>query len=223
MKLSSAGPNLLGFLASIILRIVNATVKWRMEGLIKSYGHWSTGTPVILVFWHGDQLFMPWCYRTNAKQHKIRPIYALVSMHADGRICANALGNLSVRSIDGSSSRGAARAILRMKQKLDEGCHVGISPDGPKGPRHIAKQGPVLLSSHSGYPILPVGVHASRAWIFKSWDKMFLPKLFSKVGMVVGDPYTVLPKLSREDLAKESDKLTNTLNRLKIRAAELVK
>jgi lysophospholipid acyltransferase (LPLAT)-like uncharacterized protein len=211
--------SLIGWAVSILLRGIALTLRWNKTGLYQDDQHWSEGEPVILAFWHGDQLFMPWSY-FSPKSSKKRSIKALVSLHGDGRVAAAALGFLSIKTIDGSSSRGGSRALVLLKKELQAGNHVGITPDGPKGPIHEAKVGAALLSSMTGAPILPIALACDRYWQLKSWDKMFIPKPFSKITLIVGSPMDVPQGLKREELTEHSEALGKSLNELKLQAQE---
>ena len=201
-----------GLALSLLLRLINLTIRWNKINLSPLNRHWSEGNPTIMAFWHGHQLMMPWAYIPDAAKAILKPIYALISLHSDGRIAAKALSWLRIGSIDGSSTRGGARALLKLKQCLKSGVHVAVTPDGPKGPRYVAKQGAVLLSSISGSPIIPFGMASSKFWKFGSWDGMFLPKPFSRVAVIAGSPFCVLPRLNSEEILAESERLSSDLN-----------
>ncbi|MCB0311079.1 MAG: lysophospholipid acyltransferase family protein [Bdellovibrionales bacterium] len=214
--------NVIAFAGALILRVVAATARWRRSGVNINGSHWSHGGPYILVFWHSDQLLAPWSY-LNQEPDKSLPIYSLISQHRDGQLIAKAVSYLSIRTLYGSSTRGGARALVEMRRVLSKGCHVGITPDGPKGPPQHAKLGAVTLSSITGRPILPLGIEASQAIRFSSWDKMFLALPFSKISIVIGEPWTVAPDRSKAELEIEANKLTQALNQVKSQACQLVR
>lgn len=201
---------LLGILAANLLRLIRLTLRWEATGLEVDGRHWINGDACILVFWHSDQLFMPWVVKTPGRQ---KQIHALISLHNDGRIAAAGMEALGIAVIGGSSSKGGARALIAMKNILAQGEHVGITPDGPTGPARVAKVGAVKLASISGAKLFPVTIIAENAWVFKSWDKMFLPKPFSKVRVICQLPYSVPPGLTDEQLEVEAEKLTGILNK----------
>lgn len=206
---------ILGFLLASLLKLINLTLRWDKTGLEVNGKHWTLHSPMILVFWHGDQLMMPWAYRSRELRRGSKELHALVSMHSDGRIAAKALEYLTIRTVDGSSTRGALRALLHLKQRVGKNHHIAITPDGPKGPIFIAKQGAVMLSSSCEIPLFPVAIVAEKSWKLRSWDGMFIPKPFSKVVMLAAKPYTIPTSLSRDELEGESRKLTFLLNGLK--------
>jgi lysophospholipid acyltransferase (LPLAT)-like uncharacterized protein len=144
-------------------------------------------------------------------------------MHNDGQIAAKALSYLSINTVNGSSSRGALRSLMQLRQKLNSACHIAITPDGPKGPAEIAKQGAVLLSSSTKAKLFPVSIVSERYWQLKSWDKMFIPKPFSRLIIMAAAPYAVPESLSKVQLDHESAKLELCLKNLKLQAQSSLK
>jgi lysophospholipid acyltransferase (LPLAT)-like uncharacterized protein len=214
--------SLSGLLLSLSLKGLCCTFRLQKVGLSINDSHWTNSEPCILTFWHGDQLFMPWAYFDKGSITTRRSIFALISEHGDGRIAASALEWLGLASIAGSSTRGGKRALLQLKKKLDAGSHVAITPDGPKGPPRVAKEGVIKLASLTGAPILPITVAASKFWEIKSWDSMLVPKPFSKVLLYAGEPIQVEKDISREALNKQSLHLSEILNQLKSSALEIL-
>jgi lysophospholipid acyltransferase (LPLAT)-like uncharacterized protein len=165
--------------------------------------------PHVLVFWHNRQLVMPFVYfRGGGIPHKIS---VLISQHRDGRLIARVMALLGVNSIAGSSTRGGTAALRGMVRVMREGNHVAITPDGPKGPLYEAKPGAVLLSSLSGGPLYPMAYGLEKAWVFKSWDRMILPKPFSKIVVAIAEPIKVPARLSEEQLEEYRVVLQNKL------------
>jgi lysophospholipid acyltransferase (LPLAT)-like uncharacterized protein len=150
----------------------------------------------ILCVWH-DCLLIP----TFAAPRALRCITScLVSQHQDGSYLANAMALLGYKTVRGSSRRGGAQAV---RQMLDEtaGRHIVITPDGPGGPRRQFKAGAVYVASQLGRKILPGAYTATHAWYIKgSWTDMIVPKPFSTVYVAMGNPISIPPDLSRDQL-----------------------
>ena len=73
---------ILGKTASLLMHAIRATLKWESEGLRDQNGvHWSCGKPVIIAFWHSQQLLMPWIFREGRGEPGHEPVYAMVSQH----------------------------------------------------------------------------------------------------------------------------------------------
>lgn len=132
-------------------------------------------SPVVYVFWHGNMFVMPFLRKGSC-------IKTLASTHRDGRLVAQVVRFFNVGNIPGSSHRRPYRAFRMMLKAIrEENCDIAIAPDGPTGPRHKMKKGPVELAYLAKVPIVPVRVRYKRAWQFKSWDRFLVPKPLSEV------------------------------------------
>ncbi len=105
----------------------------------------------------------------------------MTSQSRDGEFIARVIHRFGFVPVRGSSSRGGQRALLEMKQLLAEGHAVAFTIDGPRGPRYVAKKGPVLLARMSGVPITAFYVAVERAWVLNTWDRLVIPKPFSRI------------------------------------------
>ncbi len=121
--------------------------------------------------------------------------YMLISEHRDGGFIADTMHLIGIRTVRGSSKHGGARALLWMIRKVrKEHCDLGITPDGPKGPREKVQPGTVQLAIKTGLPILPVCYATNRQWRIRSWDRFYIPKPFSRGVFVFGNPVSVSDK-----------------------------
>jgi lysophospholipid acyltransferase (LPLAT)-like uncharacterized protein len=150
----------------------------------------AAGRSVVLVLWHGEML--PLLY-----YHRHRRIAVLVSEHGDGEIIARILQTFGFRLIRGSTSRGAARALIAVDRELREGIDVGITPDGPRGPRHSVAPGALLAAHRAGARLMPLAIGASSFWQLGSWDHFMIPKPFAKITLAYGEPTEVVAESSR--------------------------
>jgi lysophospholipid acyltransferase (LPLAT)-like uncharacterized protein len=129
--------------------------------------------PVIYSFWHRAVFSSSWLWRRIG-------IGVMVSRSFDGEYIARIIEKLGFVAIRGSSSRGGAPALLGMKSQLEQGNLVAFTIDGPRGPKYVAKPGPVLLARATGFPMAAFYVAVENAWVLKTWDAMVIPKPFSK-------------------------------------------
>jgi len=135
----------------------------------------------IMTVWHARILVMPYGFRGW-------PGYMLASQHRDGRFIADAVGLMGIEAIYGSSTRGGARAMLEMVRRVRrENCDLGITPDGPKGPREVVQPGVAQLAMKTGLPVWPVCAATRRHWRANSWDRFYIPKPFTRGVLVYGD------------------------------------
>jgi hypothetical protein len=147
--------------------------------------------PFILCIWHGKILIPIFT-------HRHQNIHAMVSLHADGEMIAQTLHRLGYRTIRGSSTRGAARATAEMVHALRQGKNGAITPDGPKGPRHVFKPGAISIAQKSGAYLLPLTFACSNPFRFNSWDRFTLMLPFSKSVAIYGEPIAVPADLKAE-------------------------
>ncbi len=138
---------------------------------------------------------LPRWYRSREK----RSLYMLISQHGDGRLIAFAIKLLGIQSVAGSSTRRGVAATLELMRRLEEGASIGITPDGPKGPRHVCKKGVVTLAQQAGITVLPVSYSVQDRWIIPSWDRMIVPRPFSRGVVVFGEPLRISPEEDRNE------------------------
>lgn len=193
-------------LGGLVLRALGLTWRVRREGAEFMDGPLSRGEPQIIVFWHGEIVPISWV-------HRGRGIAPLISTHADGEIIARIVQNLGYRTVRGSTSRGGARALLEMTRLLEEGITVGVTPDGPRGPRHVFSPGALVVAQRSGRPIVFLRARASRAWRLRSWDRHLIPKPFARVTVWCSPPYSVEAPTPR-DAEAEAPRFTRLLQEL---------
>ena len=128
----------------------------------------------IYCFWHECTFAAAWYFRRyNA--------CILISRSFDGELIARTLGLLGFRSVRGSSSRGAVAGLLQLRQEVMSGGLAIFTADGPRGPVHRSKLGPVKLAQRTGVAIGCFHLEPERAWRLGSWDRFALPLPFSRV------------------------------------------
>lgn len=172
------------FFASMAIRLVGCT--WRFgesgEHHVEEARRYSPC--LIFAFWHGRMLPLSYGYRN-------RSIHVLASEHQDGELMGQTIRRLGFGHVRGSSTRGGARAIRELVSKLREGFDLGVTVDGPKGPRFTVKPGPLEISKLSGSPVVPVATSSRSHWVFSSWDAFEFPKPFTTVRVRFGTPVLV--------------------------------
>jgi lysophospholipid acyltransferase (LPLAT)-like uncharacterized protein len=166
------------------------------------------GPRCLYCFWHGVLLSAVWHYRGL-------PIRALASRNHDGEIIARALLKLGYPDpARGSSSRGGATALRDLATSLRAQGHGLLTPDGPRGPRHQAQAGVLMLARLTGLPLVPVGVASTRCLRLKSWDRFEVPLPFAKNLFHFGAPLWVPPQASHAELEALSLKLQASMESL---------
>lgn len=177
-----------GFLCWLVaqyIRLIWATSRWRVENGHIPQSYWDRGQPFILAFWHGRLLMMMKSWRRGV------PVSMLVSHHRDGQLIARMSAHFAIGAIAGSSTRGGAGGLRTLLRALKAGECVGITPDGPKGPRMRATDGIVALARLSGCPIIPLTYAVSPRPTLRSWDRFVVPRLFGRGLFMWGEPILV--------------------------------
>jgi lysophospholipid acyltransferase (LPLAT)-like uncharacterized protein len=201
------------FLAALYIRLVWATSSWRVVNGAVPEAAWASGKPFILAFWHGRLLMMPYAWRRGIKMNM------LISTHRDGELIAETIRHFHLGSVRGSSRRDGAQALRAMLKALKAGECVGITPDGPRGPRMRASEGVVGIAKLAGVPVLPAAFGTSRRRILGSWDRFALALPFSRGVFVWGAPITVD---RREDSGAAAKRIEAALNSVANEADRLV-
>lgn len=156
------------------------------------------GQPVLFALWHGELLPLLWHQRG-------RGVAVMISEHRDGEIVARIAESLGYRTVRGSSSRGASRALLGLTREIDAGNDGAVTPDGPRGPAHVFAPGVAVAAHRTGAPIVPIRASASRAWRLRSWDRFLIPKPFATVTVTMGPLTPVVADSPRAAAERSAD------------------
>ena len=156
--------------------------------------------PSIVAFWHGRMFLLPFALKNYAERVAI-----LISRHRDGELIARIVEKMGFKTVRGSAGRGKGgdRAFKEMVKLIEKGYTVAITPDGPRGPREVAKPGVAKLAMKTGVPVYPLTFSANWKFNLNSWDRFLIPYPFSKCRVILGEP--ILPQNfpSEEELRKE--------------------
>ena len=178
--------NLLSCLGSLLIRLLGSTwrVEWKGEENLERARRFSG--QVLFSFWHGRLLVLSYT-------HRRRDIQVLASEHSDGDLMGRTIRWLGFGHLKGSSTRGGARAFRDLSRVLREGLDVGLTVDGPRGPRGYVQQGAIELSGMTGSAVLPVSNSSRPRKLFRSWDAFQLPLPFARIVVSYGEPFVVPP------------------------------
>ena len=183
--------------------IVQHILWWLFKPLLKSYRFETRGMEhrlaaqkihprggYLLPVWH-EQVFM-----VLGAHAWTEPFMSLASRSKDGDYAAFICRKLGFICVRGSSrkknkDKGGKEAMLEYIRLVSEGGRGGITVDGPRGPRQVCKVGVVLIAKETGAPIVPIVAMGRPVWEFNSWDRFKLPRPFSKITIVYGEPFTV--------------------------------
>ncbi len=168
------------------------------------------GRPTVIALWH-DRLFYLTHLFYRSLVRRGYPLVALISRSRDGDFGERMAVGLGARVVRGSTSRGGSAAVRALLREMRRGASAVIVVDGPLGPRHEPKPGAATLARLSGAPLLPMSWSATRTWTLRSWDRMEIPKPFSRIHVAVGAP---IPVPRDADLEALSGELARALDEL---------
>jgi lysophospholipid acyltransferase (LPLAT)-like uncharacterized protein len=196
------------------IRLVGPTLRVsvsREEGAQQSVGE----RPLIGSFWHA-------CIIPATYMCRNLGVRVMSSNSYDGEYMGRIIRKFGFVAVKGSSSRNAVRALLGLRRALQEGWTVAFSIDGPRGPRYRVKPGPVALARSSGVPLTMFHMAVDRAWVLNTWDRLIIPKPFSRVLMRFGKLIPVPSDATDEDLEHYQQELQESLDRVREFAEENV-
>jgi len=171
--------------------------------------NYPTVKPAIFALWHAHQ-----CAIWSIKDHE--HLYALISNSEDGQIVAQACSAVGMRFVRGSQKRQGTQAALQLLEKLESNNSIAITIDGPRGPKHKAKDGIFTLAKHSQAPIVPfVWYCPSPLWLkFNTWDEFRFAIFACRTIVLYGEPMYIPAEASDEEITKYKQKLEQDLETL---------
>lgn len=140
------------------------------------------GRQSVYCCWHGELLLFPSFHRDYLlKFGKNIKLNVLISQHTDGEMIARFFNIFGHQSIRGSTSKGAVKSLVEAIKTVKSGCSLGLTPDGPRGPRHSVADGVAVIAQKANVGIICFNYNATSFWQFNSWDKFTIPKPFSTI------------------------------------------
>lgn len=142
---------LLSFIGSLVIRALHATLRVRhvnVENIV--------GVPqYIIAFWHDHLLLM-------LHSRFRRPITVMSSQSRDGDIAVGIYAHYGVATSRGSSTRGGIAGLRGLIRSARNGSNIVFTPDGPRGPARVAKEGIIVAAQATGLPIVPIAFAAKK-------------------------------------------------------------
>jgi len=163
--------------------------------------------PLIGSFWHSCLIPATYICRNLG-------VRVMSSNSYDGEYMGRIIHKFGFVAVKGSSSRNALRALLGLRRALEDGWTVAFTLDGPRGPRHKVKPGPVALARSSCVPLTMFHAAVDQAWVLKTWDRLMIPMPFSRVLVRFGKLIPVPASASDEDVERYTAELQSSLDRV---------
>jgi lysophospholipid acyltransferase (LPLAT)-like uncharacterized protein len=192
---------------ALAIKLIGTTIKFETRGMEHFAEVERAGKVPIYTFWH-DRIFQGTYFFRN------KGIVIMTSQSFDGEYIARFIQGLGYGAIRGSSSRGGVRALVEMIRAMRRGLAVGFSVDGPRGPRYEVKPGPVALAAKTGNPMVPFVLEPRSFWTLKSWDRMQVPRPFTRCLVSVADPIYVSANADDDEIEEKRTQLEDVLLKL---------
>lgn len=191
------------------LRAIGPTLRVEFIGVHNAAQFRDKGEPAIGAFWHRCIFPAVWIWRH-------RGIVVLNTVNFDGQWTRRVIEKLGFGTAQGSSTRGAIEGLSAMARNLEEGRHVALTIDGPRGPRYVAKPGAVILARRTGRHISVFHISVKWGHTFKkSWDSFRLPYPFTRVVMFVAPPIRVAADANSETVKAAQIEVQAALDRVR--------
>ena len=177
---------------SLYIRFVFKTNIWQRQNWHILQTCWKERKPFIICFWHNRSMMQMCFWESDISFHMLN------SPHRDGQLFAHTIGYFGLKTIAGSTSKRGTEALREILSALKKGHCVGLTPDGPRGPRFVASEGIVQIAKLSGMDIVPCASATTRRKVWNSWDRFIVALPFGRGAMVIGEP--IKPPQSKEEL-----------------------
>lgn len=175
----------------------------------------ASGERFVYAFWHSGILPMAW-------SHRGRGIAVLVSRHRDGELITRVIHRLGYVTGRGSSTRGGDAGVREMLAWAEQGRHLAVTPDGPRGPAETAKDGVPFLAARTGRRVVPIALGVRSAWVLRSWDRFRIPRPFTHVVIAHGAPLSLPAGEPARALEAFATALADLTRETRARAGEVV-
>jgi hypothetical protein len=192
-----------------VIRTLGPTLRFEVLGQKPIEDLWAAKQPCIWAFWHRVILPIAW-YGRN------RGIVVMNTTAFDGQWTRKVIEWLGFGTAQGSSSRGGLRGLQVMAKRISEGIDCAFTIDGPRGPRYVAKVGPVLLARMTGAPIVVFHVGVNRGTtVEKTWDRFLLPHLFANAVLIGAPPIHVPMDADSEVIKAKHEEMQKALEHVR--------
>ncbi len=192
-----------------VIRTLGPTLRYEIHGWQHAEGVYASGRRCIWSFWHRVIIPVAWWGRN-------RGVVVMNTTAFDGQWTRKVIEWLGFGTAQGSSTRGGLRGLVAMARSLQEGRDVAFTIDGPRGPRYVAKPGPVILARRTGCPVMVFHIAVDRGTTFeKTWDHFLLPKPFARTVMLFAPPIYVPEDAERETLEAKHAEMQGELERVR--------
>lgn len=199
---------LISYFSAALVSVIGRTVRWESRGDDHLESIYAAGKKAIFTFWHSRIFAATWYWRK-------RGIVVMTSQNFDGEYIARCIQKHGYGAARGSSSRGGLKALAEMAKSLRQGSDVAFTVDGPRGPRYVAKIGPVLLAKRTGDAIFCFHISLEHKIQFNNWDQSQIPLPFTHALVLKAPPIYVPRDAGEEQVKMKLQEVQAVLDRMR--------
>ncbi len=188
-----------------LIKLIGKTLRFEVEGLENLQKIEQDGKIPIYATWHNRIFLSVWFLRN-------RGIVVITSQSFDGEYIARFIQRFGFGAVRGSSTRGGVGALVKMIRLMREDLSMCFTVDGPRGARYVAKNGAILLAKKTGNPILPFLIEPQKFWTINSWDKLQIPKPFTRARVFFAEPISVEKNVDETEIENKRRQLQQKLD-----------
>lgn len=168
-------------------------------------------SPGAFAFWHNRIFLLTYYWFEHGEKYAGA---VMSSQSFDGEYIARVAQRFGYGVVRGSSTRGGSQGLKTMVRLAKHGIRMTFTIDGPTGPMYKAKSGAVHFARHAGVPIAPMLIEAEKFWTINSWDKLQIPKPFTRAKLFVAEPIFVSADSDEKELKDKQKELQRKLDEL---------
>lgn len=189
----------------LLIKLIGKTIRFETDGWENFQKIERAGKIPIYSFWH-NRIFAGTYFFRN------RGIVVITSQSFDGEYIARFIQRFGYGAARGSSTRGGVGVLVEMIRLMKSGLPTGITVDGPKGPRYVVKSGAIILAKKTGNPLMPFVVECKKFWTINSWDKLQIPKPFTRSKIFIAEPIYVSKEADETEIENKRLELQEKLD-----------
>jgi len=215
---------LIGRAIGLYMLLVGVTTRWRRINQAAVAPFWTGNGKLVACVWHGRFTLTHKLWRFRRGDTKVA---FLVSRSREGGIATNTALAVGAEVIRGSAAKGdqqkgGTTAGLELVRYMEAGGTIGLTPDGPRGPRMRAKMGPVQIAKLAQAPLMCLAWSTNWRIVTGSWDRMIVPLPFGRGVLIWSDPIAPpSPDADSAEMARVRAALEAELNRISAEADRL--
>lgn len=192
-----------GGLIRMYLRLAHVTTRWTLHNFKAIDDLLASQQGFIVAFWHNRLALAPFLWRRQS------PFYMLISDHRDGKMIANIIKPLGISCIHGSTSHNSLYALKSLITHIRQNKVVGITPDGPRGPKYHVSEGIAFIAQQTKCPVICCSYAQKHEMILNTWDSFAVPLPFGRGIKVWGDP--IYPNSEDKSLERMTKMIASSL------------